>query len=52
MTIFTFVIDPTGEEIKVTAATEKEAHRKAWESMTDEQKNSCACLDCVDEIPA
>lgn len=52
MAKFVFVIDPTGEEVTATADTEKEAYRKAWEGLTDEQKNVCACLECVDEIPA
>jgi hypothetical protein len=46
---FVFVVDPSGKEITVTAASEKAAHRAAWESLTDDEKNATACLECVDE---
>lgn len=35
-------------EIVVEAETEKEAHQKAWAQLTDEQRNACGLLDCVD----
>jgi len=49
---FVFVIDPSGEEVSAIAASEKEAYRKAWESLSDVQQNACAGLECVDEMPA
>ena len=32
------------------AATEREARKIAWDSLTPEQKDACGCLDCVDEV--
>lgn len=52
MTTYTFVIDPSCEEFHVTASTEKEARKQVWDSLTDDQKNACACLECVDEQAA
>lgn len=49
MRTYIFVVDPSGKEITVKAASEKAAHRAAWESLTDDEKNAVACLECVDE---
>lgn len=39
-------------EVWVTAPDEKTAYRKAWYSLTDEQQDNCAGLECVDEVQA
>ncbi len=49
MSKFTFVTDPAEKEIVAYAATEKEAHRKAWEQLTDNEQDRLCVLDCVDE---
>ena len=46
---FTFYVDGCGIEVHAVAATRKEAHKLAWASLTDEQQNRTACLDCIDE---
>jgi hypothetical protein len=49
MRTYIFAVDPSGKEIAVKAASEKEAHLAAWNSLTDDEKNAAACLECVDE---
>lgn len=39
-------------ELWVEAATEKEARKLAWAMLSDEQKDACGCLECVDEVSA
>ena len=39
-----------GREVTVTASSEKEARKLAWSSLTDEEKDACGNLDCVDVI--
>lgn len=54
MTKYLFVDDDghIDVEIWVVAANEKEARKKAWSMLTDEQKDACGLLDCVDEVAA
>lgn len=59
MNQYTFAVDPpwvnalVGEiDIVVVAATEKEAYKKAFETLDPYQQNMLASLDCVDEVPA
>jgi hypothetical protein len=49
---FTFYVEGVGSEVEVIAESECEAHQIAWGRLTDEERNACACLDCVDEVPA
>ncbi len=37
-------------EIWVEAASEDEARKIAWASLTSEQKDACGYLDCVDKL--
>ena len=46
---YTFIMMPGEVELTQIAASEKVAHKKAWDSLTDEQKNACAYLEFVDE---
>jgi hypothetical protein len=39
-------------EVTVTATNEREARKLAWATLTDEQKDACGFLDCVDVLPA
>lgn len=52
MKIYTFALDPTGEEFTAVAETEREARQQVWNGLSDEQKNCCACLEFVDEQAA
>ena len=48
---FTFVDDDgnLGDwSVSVEAPTEREARKIAWASMSDEQRDACGCLDCID----
>jgi hypothetical protein len=49
MNIYTFVAEPSGVEFIAAAATEKEAHQKVWDSLTDAERDACECLEWVDE---
>lgn len=49
---FTFYVDGVGIEVTADAASEKQARKMAWDSLTDAQQNNCACLDCIDEVAA
>lgn len=48
MNIYTIAIDPSGKEIEVTADTEKNAYRAAWDAMSADEQNAAASLDCVE----
>jgi len=52
MAKFLFVDDDQNisVELWVEAATEREARKIAWDSLTPEQKDVCGCLDCVDQV--
>ena len=52
MGIYTFYADGLNIEVEAQGDSEAQAHRAAWAALTDEQRNACACLDCVDERPA
>jgi hypothetical protein len=46
-------VSPSENAIKeewITASTEKEAWHKFWESMTPDQQNRTACIECVDVV--
>lgn len=54
MTKFIFV-DGNGNidiEVEAVAQNECEARKIAWNNLTEEQKDACGCLECVDELPA
>lgn len=36
-------------ELWVEAPTKREARKLAWAQLTDEQRDACGCLECVDE---
>ena len=46
---FIYYAEGPEKEITVAAATQKEAHKKAWESLTSEEQNITSCLDWIDE---
>ena len=52
MTRYVFVDDDgyVQREITVEAETEKEARKKSWALLTDEEKDACGLWGCVDEI--
>lgn len=56
MTLFRFLAEAsTGaviHEADIEAATHKEAYRTFWQGMTDAQRDACACIECLDEVPA
>lgn len=37
-------------EAQVTASCQREAYDKFWSGLTDEQRNACACVECLDEV--
>lgn len=45
---YIFAVDPWGFEVTVQAETYKEAHKLAWNALTDAEKDNCECLDLVD----
>lgn len=45
---YTFYVDGVGKEVVMRAESEKAAHKKAWESLTSEERNMTACLDCIE----
>ena len=50
MTEYTFVVEPTNLEITVTDTDYASAHEQVWAILTDEQRNNCSGLDCVEQI--
>jgi hypothetical protein len=52
MAKFLFVDDDQhiSVELWIEAATEREARKIAWGSLTPEQKDACGLLDCVDQV--
>lgn len=48
MNRYTFYIEGCGTTINVLAETEKEAHKEAWELLSDEQKDHTVNLDCIE----
>jgi hypothetical protein len=52
MAKFLFVDDDQNisVELWIEAATERKAHKIAWDSLTPEQKDACGYLICVDEV--
>jgi hypothetical protein len=52
MNIYTYYVEGVGIEVVVTASNRKEAHKMAWQLLTDEQQNACCGLDWVDTQPA
>lgn len=52
MTKFTFIVMPWEIERTAIAETERQAHKAVWQSLTDEQRDNCECLDCVDQVAA
>ncbi len=55
MKTFTFVCEPASvhaADIVVDAACEKAAYQAAWSTLTSEQQDAVACLECVAECEA
>lgn len=52
LTAYTFIVDPSGHTAVHVAMTEKQARAEFWGSLSDEQKNACASIECIDEQPA
>lgn len=52
MSKFTYYVDGLDIEVSAVAATQREAHKLAWASLTDEQKNAARCLEWIDTQPA
>ena len=48
MRTYIFAVDPSDKEITVKAASEKEARRAAWESLTDAERDAAASLECIE----
>lgn len=47
---YVFAVEPWGFEVTVKAESYKEAHKLAWSTLTDAQKDSCECLDWIDTL--
>jgi hypothetical protein len=56
MPTFTFIAEASNGAIihegTIAAATHREAHAAFWRSLTDAQRDACACLECLDVVPA
>ena len=52
LTAYTFIIDPSGYTAIHEALTEKEERAEFWASLSEEAKNACASIECIDEQPA
>ena len=48
MTKFTFVVEPYGLETVTIAETHKEARKKVWEGLTQEEQDNCEYIECVE----
>jgi hypothetical protein len=50
---YTFAVDTGGRdyEVNVVADNPKAAHKAAWASLSDDQKDAACSLECVDESP-
>ncbi len=46
---YTYSVEPWGFEVQSIAETQRDARKKAWESLTDDQKDNCEYLDWIDE---
>ena len=46
---YTYSVEPWGFEVQVIAETQKEAHKRVWNSLTEPQQDNCECLDWIDE---
>ena len=49
MTKFTYYVEGVGIEVSAIASTQKEAYKLAFASLSDEQKDACQILDCIDQ---
>lgn len=49
---YTFYAEGLGIEISVTATSQKEAHRMAAATLTDDQMDALVSLDWIDTEPA
>lgn len=45
---YTFVAIPLEKEVTLIAEDFKQAHKMAWLSLTDGERDVCECLDWVD----
>lgn len=49
--IYTFYIEGLNREVSVKADSERLASKAIWNSLSSDEKDAVACLDCVDEQP-
>ena len=51
MKIFTFAVDFGVRSIEKESIreTEKEAHADVWQQLSEEAKNACQSIECIDE---
>jgi hypothetical protein len=49
---FTFYVDGLGIEVSAISDDVNKAHKLAWASLTDEQRDAAGGLDWIDEVPA
>lgn len=47
---YTFYAEGLNRDFETVANTEREAYRKVWNSLTEEQKNRLVILDCIDVV--
>lgn len=45
---YTFAVEPWGYDVSVIADNEKAAHKLAFESLSEQAKDNCECLDLID----
>ena len=49
MTKYTFIAEPFDKKIKVFAETEKDAHKKAFDSLSGNERDALEYLDLVED---
>jgi hypothetical protein len=48
MPVYTGIVEPLNKTVTVLADTEKEAHKKIWASLDNDEQNVTACIDIVE----
>lgn len=48
---YLFIAEPFGFEIVAVGNSEREARGKAFSMLTEEERDNCECLDCVEHLP-
>lgn len=51
MNEFDFVLDPSNRVVTVRAADVKKAHALVWAGLSENEKNACASMECVEVRP-